>query len=171
MQYEQLSFIIFYQLPALTLGLMVKQLKVWPQIRFFLLLPGTLVHELLHWIVALLLNGHPAAISIWPRRAEDGNWVLGSVGVANFRWYNGCFISLAPLLGIAGILFLTPNIGAWHFSHADLYQWLLTAPLWVMCWPSSADLRAGLASISELLFGLILLAFIAILWLYRDFLL
>lgn len=59
------------------------------------MLPGTLVHELLHLLVGLLLNGKPVSLSLWPRKASQGRWILGAVGFVNLRWYNAVFIGLA----------------------------------------------------------------------------
>ena len=164
--HDQLFFTVLYQLPALLLGLVIERLRVWPQLRFFLLLPGTLAHELLHYLVALLTCGKPRGFSVWPRRTPDG-WVLGAIGVLNFRWYNGLAICLAPLWGIVLMVLLTPRYSDWHWSMRDLYQWLICAPLWIMCWPSRADWRAGINSASSVLWGLACLALALALWFNR----
>jgi hypothetical protein len=164
MFYEQLLFTLLYQLPALVLGLVIKRLRVWPQLRFFLLLPGTIAHEGLHWIVAFFTNGQPKGITVWPKRSPDGGWVLGAVGVANSRWYNAFLIGIAPILGIGIILLATPSAIHWQLSQRDCIQWLITAPMWVMCWPSGADLRAGLASLSTLWIGLSIVLIVVICW-------
>ena len=65
-----------------------------------LVLPGTLCHELCHWLVGKLMNGQPVRFTVFPRRVEHG-FVLGSVTLANLRWYNAFFIGLAPLLLLA----------------------------------------------------------------------
>jgi hypothetical protein len=157
-------FTFFYQLPALTLGLLIKRLKVWPQVRFFLLWPGTVVHEFLHWFVAFLTNGNPTKISVWPQRAPNGNWVLGGVAISNLTWYNGLVIGLAPMLGIVLILLLTPKYLGWHFSLQDVYQWVITAPLWVMCWPSSMDLQIGFQSGKGMIVSILLFVLAALYW-------
>ena len=136
---EQLFFTLLYQMPSLILGLVILRLKVWLQIRFFLLWPGTVLHEVLHWVVAFLTNGRPKEISVWPRRSQNGHWTLGTVVIANLTWYNGLWISLAPILGIGLLLVFTPSERQWHFSQRDLYQWGLSASVWVMCWPSQGD--------------------------------
>jgi hypothetical protein len=41
--------------------------------------------------------GRPSGLSVVPRRVANG-YALGSVRFASVRWYNGCFIGLAPLL-------------------------------------------------------------------------
>jgi hypothetical protein len=65
-----------------------------------LVLPGTLCHELCHWMVGKLLNGRPVRFTVFPKRAERG-LVLGSVALSNLRWYNAFFIGFAPLLLLA----------------------------------------------------------------------
>ena len=62
-----------------------------------LVFPGTLCHELCHWMVGKLLNGHPVHFTVFPRRVGNG-FVLGFVTFSNLRWYNAFFIGLAPLL-------------------------------------------------------------------------
>jgi hypothetical protein len=62
-----------------------------------LALPGTVCHELCHWVVGKLLNGRPVHFTVIPRR-EGRGFILGSVVLANLRWYNAFFIGLAPLL-------------------------------------------------------------------------
>ena len=42
-------------------------------------LPGTLAHELAHFIVAWVLFAHPRFPSLVPIRMESGGWRLGSV--------------------------------------------------------------------------------------------
>ncbi|ABM97064.1 hypothetical protein [Methylibium petroleiphilum] len=58
-------------------------------------LPGTLAHELAHYLVALLLRARPSLPSIIPEKTESG-WRLGSV-----TFYAGLFrsvpIALAPM--------------------------------------------------------------------------
>ena len=61
------------------------------------LLPGTLVHELSHFLVALILNGQPTKLSIFPHRTDKGV-LLGHVICNNPTWYNSLFIGLSPLL-------------------------------------------------------------------------
>jgi hypothetical protein len=62
----------------------------------FLTLPGTFMHELMHYIASLLTFGKPVSFTIIPKR--NGNSItLGSVSSTNVRWYNAIIISLAPL--------------------------------------------------------------------------
>lgn len=69
--------------------------RMRPGLLFFLAaFPGTLTHELSHYLAALALKGKPQSISLIPRREGDV-WVLGSVSFYP-TWWNGSFIALAP---------------------------------------------------------------------------
>ena len=60
-------------------------------------LPGTIAHELTHFVVGFLLHAKPHGFSIWPRRSGH-TWTLGSVSFRNIGLLNGAFVALAPLL-------------------------------------------------------------------------
>ena len=51
----QLLFAVLYQLPAIGIGLLLSFLIPSPPLRAVFVLPGTFVHELLHFLVGLLL--------------------------------------------------------------------------------------------------------------------
>lgn len=66
---------------------------------FFLVLsnlPITVMHELAHFVAALLLGGRPSGFSLWPKR-EGGGWRLGSV-TARATMFSAVPTALAPLL-------------------------------------------------------------------------
>ena len=149
---RQILFAIAYQAPAILLGMMLNRAIASAHIRAFLFLPGTMVHEGLHWVAAFLLNGQPASFSIWPKRLENGNWVLGSVSIRNLTWYNGIFIGLAPLVGFILLLLLTPQYAHWQFSQRDLWYWLCASPILLLCLPSWQDLRMVAKSFLPILF-------------------
>lgn len=60
-------------------------------------IPGTLLHELMHFIVGLVLNAHPCNFTIFPRKSPGGGYVMGSVGFRNVTFYNAIPSALAPL--------------------------------------------------------------------------
>jgi hypothetical protein len=64
---------------------------------FIAAFPGTLAHELTHYVAALLLRGQPQSINLVPKKQKDGGWTLGSV-TFYANWWNGSFVALAPLL-------------------------------------------------------------------------
>lgn len=143
---QQLTFALLYQLPAVAMGWALGLLIPSPPLRAIFVLPGTFIHELLHFTVGLLLNAKPVSFSVWPRRSGPGHWTMGSVAFANVRWYNGAPVGLAPLLAPAGALWLAPAASGWHPAWSDLQYWLLAAPVFSMCLPSWADLRIAMAS-------------------------
>ena len=61
-------------------------------------IPGTILHEFMHFFVGMLLNARPCNFTIFPRRGEDGSYVMGSVGFRNVTFYNAVPASMAPLL-------------------------------------------------------------------------
>jgi hypothetical protein len=102
-------------------------------------LPGTLAHELAHYVVALLLAADPRLPRLWPQRVEQG-WRLGSVA---FRapWWRAGPIALAPLLLMPAslawvVVFVADARDARLALHAWIAGTLLSAAL-----PSRTDLR------------------------------
>ena len=62
----------------------------------FFNLPSTFLHELSHWLVALITSSSPGFPSVWPRRSPGG-WQLGSVKFRPKAWSAG-WVALAPLV-------------------------------------------------------------------------
>ncbi|AXK72795.1 hypothetical protein DWG18_11240 [Lysobacter sp. TY2-98] len=111
-------------------------------------LPGTLAHELAHYIVALLLAARPQVPRLWPERTPTG-WRLGSVA---FRapWWRAGPIALAPLLLLPGavawiVMFLADARGAWIAVHAWIAGTLFGAAM-----PSRADVRIAAPTLAVL---------------------
>lgn len=61
-------------------------------------IPGTILHELMHLLVGAVMNAHPCNFTVFPRKDEDGDYVMGSVGFRNITYYNAIPAALAPLL-------------------------------------------------------------------------
>ena len=111
-------------------------------------LPGTVAHELAHYLVALVLAARPQLPRLWPQRTPTG-WRLGSVA---FRapWWRAGPVALAPLLLLPGavawtIVFLADAQGAAIALHAWIAGTLLGAAL-----PSRADLRIAAPTLALL---------------------
>ena len=51
-------------------------------------IPGTLLHELMHFLVGGFLNAQPCNFTLLPHRSVDGYYVMGSVGFRNITFYN-----------------------------------------------------------------------------------
>jgi len=60
-------------------------------------LPGTIAHELAHFIVGLILLGKPTSFSVIPKEEKD-KIVLGSVDFKNIMAINAIPIAFAPIL-------------------------------------------------------------------------
>jgi hypothetical protein len=128
---------------ALALIRACHRLGMWPYA--LIALPGTLAHELAHYLTALLLFAKPAFPSLVPQRTSHG-WRLGSV---TFRAgiFRAVPIALAPLLlaplalaWAAGLM--APASGAVYFLHAWVVGALVSA-----CLPSSADFRIAVPAL------------------------
>jgi hypothetical protein len=125
-------------------------------------LPGTLAHELAHYLVALMLGAKPSFPSLVPVRSERG-WRLGSVAFRVGR-LRAMPIALAPVLLAplavwwAGAL-LHP--AAWPIYGLQLW---IVAALFTASLPSKTDLKLAFPALAAL--ALIGLA-IAIVWWMR----
>jgi hypothetical protein len=120
--------------------------------RFFwlfslLVFPGTLCHELCHWLVGTLLRGRPVRFTVVPRR-EGRGWALGSVAFGNLRWYNAFLIGMAPLL----LLLAAYGLFLWRLGAHPVLSWseagvvFLLANLLFGAVPSWQDLRIAARS-------------------------
>ncbi len=58
---------------------------------------GVVLHELAHYLVALLLGGRPTRFSVWPKRS-GGGYLFGQVVCGRVTAFNALPIGLAPLL-------------------------------------------------------------------------
>jgi hypothetical protein len=96
---------------------------------FLLFLPGTLVHELSHWLAAKLLGVPTGRIFIWPQAKRDGTLWLGAIQVGRADPVRSSLIGLAPL--ITGSL-LVALIGA-HLQLGAVGD-ALTTGHWEMVW-------------------------------------
>ncbi len=109
-------------------------------------LPGTLAHELAHYLVALALGAKPSFPSLVPQRTPFG-WRLGSVA---FRAgpVRSLPIALAPLL-------LLPLAGWWLLTLMARSTWpCLAVHAWIVgalvsaSLPSSADFRIAFPALA-----------------------
>jgi hypothetical protein len=72
-----------------------------------LTLPSTCLHELTHYLMALVTKGRPDKFNLSPQKTADGGYVLGYVTFVP-TWYNAPIVGLAPLLlvPLAGLAYL-----------------------------------------------------------------
>lgn len=117
----------------------------WVLLYALLALPGTFLHELAHWLVAVVLGGQPTSLSIVPVRTER-RWRLGSVGIGRVRWFNALPIGCAPLMLAPLAVFALV-----HATRVDASSWVHWAGLYVAvcaavsCLPSLADWKIVLS--------------------------
>ena len=116
--------------------------------------PGTLLHELLHFIAGLATFARPTGFSLIPRRMAHA-YVLGSVRFAHVRWYNAWFIGLAPLLLLPTALFLLAwRVQSLHgFSPVEILWAYLLATLIYASLPSWPDIKIATGSFWLLVFA------------------
>ncbi len=73
------------------------------------ILPGTLVHETSHWLMAKLLGVKTGNFTILPQMTPEGTLRLGSVDVRGGRLWQHTLIGLAPLLVCSLLTLLLAN--------------------------------------------------------------
>lgn len=85
--------------------LIVTKSKSWATRLFSLvMLPGTLIHELSHWIVAELLMVPTGSMKLTPVLTDDGSIRMGSVAIVKVDPFRRTAIGLAPVF--VGIVLL-----------------------------------------------------------------
>lgn len=67
-------------------------------IYFLALLPGIVLHELSHWLLAILLRVPVGKLSLWPKKKRRGQVRLGSVSVGASDPLRASLIGVAPLV-------------------------------------------------------------------------
>ena len=86
-----------------------------------LLLPGTILHELSHWLTAELLHVPTGAINFLPRLQNEKDLQMGSVAIAKTDPFRRTVIGIAPtIFGLSIITFLTgllpQSVFLYHFQ-------------------------------------------------------
>lgn len=111
-------------------------------------LPGTLCHELAHFITSLLLAGKPNRMTLTPVENGNGGITLGSVTSRNLVALNAFPICLAPLLMIPVAFRVYSRWYIWFprdFIHG-LGLYLVLFSLLSASMPSSGDWRLAFRS-------------------------
>ena len=110
-------------------------------------LPGTVLHELAHLIVAAVTGGRPVGFSIIPHR-DRGGWLLGSVTISRPGPISALPSALAPLALNAVAYYLYRGWGGWF--PMDLPHTLaMYAAVYLFAYssiPSGQDLRVACSS-------------------------
>ena len=61
-------------------------------------LPGVVLHEMSHWVMARLLGVRTMGISVWPKRQRDGSLRLGYVHTKKVDFVRESLIGVSPLM-------------------------------------------------------------------------
>lgn len=113
---------------------------------FWLHVPWTFLHELMHWFVAILLGGRADLSNLAPQLREDGLYELGSVTYSNVNAVFGPgLIAMAPLLNwvaAAAFYFLVLRTQPLGFAEG-LASVVLLIGLLEAGIPSWSDIRDG----------------------------
>ena len=77
----------------------------------FIFLPGTLIHEVSHWIIATVLRVPTGELSIFPKVKDNGEIQAGKLEIAQTDPFRHALIGLAPMLvGLILILIISALI-------------------------------------------------------------
>jgi len=108
---------------------------------FVLFLPGILLHELSHWLMAKLLGVRTGQVSIWPSRRKAGRPMrLGAVKVEQTDPVRNSLIGLAPLVSGTLVILLigdwilglkTIPSGAWPRLWENLAAYIQVPDFWL----------------------------------------
>jgi hypothetical protein len=120
--------------------------------RYFWILawPGTVVHEILHYIVALITFGKPHNLVILPSN-ESGGTVLGSVQCGNLNWFNKIPVALAPLLAIP-IAIVMMSLMKFSWTTGGIFNAFIISSIVSSCVPSSVDMEIATSSMVGMIF-------------------
>ena len=130
-------------------------------------IPGTILHELMHFLIGGFMNARPCNFTIIPRRdLATGAYVMGSVGFRNVTFYNAIPAALAPLLllplGFYINRYVLPLIPM-NLTNYILYV-LLQTIIVENALPSQADLRiAGMYWHGIILYAILFVALLLML--------
>jgi len=108
-------------------------------IMMFIELPGTILHEGMHWLVAAMLQGSPSTFSIWPTFDSYGS--MNTLGHVHFapNWYNAASVGAAPFLLMPLTFFITALCArTWNPLRIVLGLWFASTG-WLSSTPSSQD--------------------------------
>jgi hypothetical protein len=136
-----------YLATVIVAAVLLHWLRRMPRFFSLLSLPGTIGHELLHFLVGTLALARPVKVSLIPKFHRDGSATLGYVVFANIRWYNALWVGFAPLLALPAALWLVYYRSALipPLSLRELAWSYVAASLTYSCMPSKADVQIVLS--------------------------
>jgi hypothetical protein len=141
---------------------------------FLFTFPGTLMHELAHFIVGIFLNGKPVGFSLIPKKDKKG-YTLGSVSFKNMNYINSSPIGLAPLLLLPISLFFLyksvfylklfiENTNNTYYLSMYVLCIYLAYTAFISCIPSDVDIKNGVLNIKGIISLIFWMSFFYILF-------
>lgn len=121
------------------------------QLFWVLVWPGTVVHELLHFVVGLVLLAKPCTFSVLPKPPTENGQVLGGVEFLNITWWNAFPISIAPMLGIPIAIIAMSELPFTPTITGFIGAWVIASIL-EMAWPSDVDFESAFKDKQGLVF-------------------
>ena len=124
--------------------------------------PGIFMHELAHYVFALVLGANPTNFSILPS-FEDGAMISYGHVIISPSWWNAATIALAPLLLAPASVWIMLIIPRLPTLLKPIAVWVAIAGFYSMA-PSAADLQIVLKEPASILFAVVILGFFFELW-------
>jgi len=130
-----------YFTAVIAIAAVLHRLRGMPRFFSLVSLPGTVVHESLHFLVGTLALAKPVKVSLIPKFHRDGSATLGYVMFSNIRWYNALWVGFAPLLALPAAMTLVyyRSLQIPPLSIQELAWGYVAASLAYSCLPSRAD--------------------------------
>jgi hypothetical protein len=131
-----------YLAVVIAVAALLHYLRRMPRFFSLLSLPGTLAHELLHFLLGTLTLARPVRFSLLPKFHRDGSTTLGYVTFTNIRWYNALWVGMAPMLALPAALWLVHyrSVQSAPPGLQELAWSYIAASLTYSCVPSKADI-------------------------------
>lgn len=112
-------------------------------------LPGVLLHEVSHWLMAVVVGARTVSLSVWPARQLDGSLRLGYVQTERVDFVREALIGIAPLLSGSAVVIV---ISYSHLAMSSLWAALATGNV-----RQFFQIVAGQANTADLLIWLYIL--------------
>lgn len=133
----------------------------------FLFFPGTLIHELSHFLMAALLFVPVGEIDLWPKIENGGNTVkLGSVQIAQTDIFRRFLIGAAPfvfgILLLLGILFYGVSSQLFNQTWFVILMVYLAFEIGNTMFSSKKDMEGALELFGVIIFFVIIFYFLGV---------
>lgn len=137
----EIAYILFSFILAYIFRFHFNRLPIWA--RLIVNFPGTVAHEICHFLVGLITRARPEKISLIPKVTED-SILYGYVSFSGLNGFNAFPTSMAPLLLLLFPVFSFYLIEEFYFVWWEIVLLvLLTALFCHSAIPSSQDFKVA----------------------------